>query len=80
MTDLKKPVARKATILLDSRAKARPIDEVVVTLYPNGTIGFRAARTRKTFTLPLATCYRLAIEAQVKADKAEKAKARKGKA
>lgn len=79
MTDLKKPVTRRAVILTDHRVRARDCDEVSVTLHPNGTIGFRAKRGRKEYTLPLATAYKLAIQAQAAADKAEKAKARRAK-
>jgi hypothetical protein len=35
---------------------------LVVTLYPNQTIGLRPARTRKEHIVPLASVYRLAVE------------------
>lgn len=39
-------------------------DEVTVTIYPN-VIAFRPKRCRREYTLPLATVYRLAIEADM---------------
>lgn len=61
MTDLTKPITRRTTLLLDHRRNARNQDRVAVTLFPNGDIGFRAYRSRKTVRLPLATVYFLAI-------------------
>ena len=51
-------------------------EQVVVTLYPGSVIGLRRSRTRKEYTLPLKTVYRLAIEAEADRKKREKAKAR----
>lgn len=46
MTDLLKPVVRKSAVRDVGR-------RVVVTLYPDSTIGFRLERTRKEFSLPI---------------------------
>lgn len=54
MTSLTKPVRRMATGIIR--------EELVITLYPT-RIGIRAKRTRLEYTLPLATVYRLAIDA-----------------
>lgn len=69
MTKLDKPVTRRTPILLDSRETPRPCDHVAVTLYPNGTISFRASGARTSYTLPLSTCYRLAMTAELNAKK-----------
>lgn len=49
---------------------------LVVTLYPNQTIGLRARRTRKEHVVPLAVVYRLAVEATVMAERQRRADAR----
>jgi hypothetical protein len=70
MTDLTKPVSRRATLLTDHRAKARNLDRVSVTLYPNGTIGFRAYKCRREYRLPLAMVYALAMRHEREAERA----------
>ena len=72
MTKLSKAIQRETPILLDNRAEARARDQVVVTLYPNGTLGFRKKRCRREYVLSLAAAYRLAIEVEVRAEKAKK--------
>ena len=66
MTELLKPVRRTATMVRE---------RVVVTLYPGAVIGFRRSRCRREYTLPLAAAYRLAVEADHAARKAEKRQA-----
>jgi len=52
-TELKKPVNRKVS----------NIDRgLIVTLYPGGVLGLRPIRTKRTYTIHLATCYQLAIQ------------------
>ncbi len=72
MTKLKDPVRRTTTIMLDNRAMPRPEDEVTVTLYPAGLIGFRPKRSRKEYTLPFETVYRQAIRAEVQSERVRK--------
>lgn len=55
MTKLSKPVQRSVDGLL-----RKPI---TVILYPGGVLGFREYRSRKVYTLPIITAYKLAIEA-----------------
>jgi hypothetical protein len=76
MTELNKPISRRATLLTDNRTKGRECDQVVVTLYPNATIGFRAKRTRTEYRLPLETAYLMAIKAHEQAERQEKKKRR----
>lgn len=75
MTKLTKPVRRK----IDGIERRG----IVVTLYPNATLGFRAAKTRTEHVVPVSRAYRLAcevtIEAKRKAREKEKAEARKAK-
>lgn len=63
MTNLEKPIRRRTTLLLDNRTRGRRVDQVVVTLYPNGTIGFRPARRRREYIITLSHCYAAAIRA-----------------
>lgn len=77
MTDLTKPVKRRATIILDNRIKERARDKIVVTLYPDGTIGFRPSRCRKEYTVPIVTCYRAALQAHALEVKKQKTEAKK---
>jgi TfoX/Sxy family transcriptional regulator of competence genes len=77
MTELKKPITRRAVILTDHRLRARNCDKVAVTLRPNGTIGFRAHKCRKEYVITLATAYRLAIQATERAEREIKKAARK---
>lgn len=69
-TDLKKPVRR--AVPLDRRG-------VVVSLYPNHTIGLRTKRCKQEYTLPLVRVWRWAIAAHQAAAAEEKRKARGGK-
>jgi hypothetical protein len=45
--------------------------QLVVTLYPRGTIGVRASRLRTEYELPLDFVYELAVRAHVARRKAE---------
>lgn len=61
MTQLKKPVRRRIPIVLDNRREPREQDQINVTLYPNGTTGFRSKRGRHEWRLTLAFCFRMAM-------------------
>ena len=41
MTPLRTPISRKTPIQMDNRRELRDRDQIVVTLYPGGIIGFR---------------------------------------
>lgn len=78
MTPLNKPVSRKSSTLVRDRGKVR---ELVVTLYPNGTIGLRPIKTRHEEITTLDSIYSLAVKQRVAKERAEKLakkKARKG--
>jgi hypothetical protein len=64
MTDLLKPVSRRTTILTDNRIAPRDRDKITVTLHPDGTIGFRAYKSHREYTLPLSVAYKMAIQAE----------------
>jgi hypothetical protein len=66
MTELKKPVSRRTTLLLDNRVSARSRDQITVTLHPDNTIGFRAWKCRREVRLPLSVAYKLAIVNEAK--------------
>ena len=66
-------------LLLDNRVKARPCDTVTITLYPGGIIGFRPARGRTEYRLPLASAYRSAIRCEVEEEKRLKRASKKAK-
>lgn len=61
MTQLKAKVTRSLAGLLRRN--------LIVTLYPGGVLGFRESRSRKEYTLPVVTCYRLAVEAEFRGRK-----------
>jgi len=65
MTELKEKVRRKVSGVLRK--------DLVVTLYPNKTLGLRQLRCKKEFLVPLMSCYNLAIESERAALKREKA-------
>ncbi len=67
MTKLNKPVRRSVDGLL-----RKPI---TVILFPGGVLGFKEHRSRKTYTLPILTAYKLAINAD-RLDKLKKKKAK----
>lgn len=72
MTDLTKKVSRRVALLLDNRLQARNRDNITVTLYPDGTIGFRGYKRRREYRLPLSVAYAMAIKAEAKEELREK--------
>lgn len=78
MTDLTKKITRRVKILTDNRIAARQRDLVAVSLYPDGTIGFRPYKKRREVRLPLGTVYVLAMREAANAERREKARKRKG--
>jgi len=71
MTDLKKPIRRKTNVTC---AQSRPL---VITLYPEGTIGFREAGRRKEFLLPIQAAYVMAVRAEVESRRRERRRQKK---
>lgn len=55
-TKLSKPVKRRWQAL-------------IVTVYPNGTLGLREFRRRQEHVVPLSRCFRLAVEMTIEAEK-----------
>lgn len=74
MTPLKKPVKRRSEAFVRDRGKFRPL---VVTLYPNDTIGLRLAGSRKEEVTALTSVYHLAVKQRVAKEMAEKREKRK---
>ena len=64
-TRLNRPVRRTTQVIVERRR------QLVVTLYPRGTIGMRASRLRTEYELPLDAIYELAVRAHVARRKAE---------
>lgn len=67
MTNLTKPVTRRTRM---------PRGPVSVTLTPDGRIGFRQHRHRKTHWLPLSRVFVWAVEATIADEKRAKREAR----
>lgn len=67
-TALTKPVRRAVPEMAICRGR-----KLVVTLYPNQTIGLRIARTRREHVVPLARVFRLACEVTAEADRLARA-------
>lgn len=74
-TKLEKAVTRVSNELVRDTGKFRPL---VVTLYPNGTIGIRPQGTRREETYPLDAVYHAAMKARVAAERAAKLAKKKG--
>lgn len=74
MTFLHKPVKRLSAASKYSRGKSR---NIVVTLLPSG-LGMRLFGERKTYTLPFADLYPLAVRVALAAQK-EARRSRSGK-
>ena len=64
-TRLTHPVRRTTQVIVERRR------QLVVTLYPRGTIGVRASRLRTEYELPLDFVYELAVRAHVARRRAE---------
>jgi hypothetical protein len=71
MTNLKdsKPIKRKVLINTDNRIEPRPSDYYTMTIYPHGTIGFRANRGRSEITVSISSIYKMAMMAQLRESK-----------
>jgi len=83
MTTLKRPVSRRTTLTLDNRRTARQQDQIVVTMYPDGTdrpamLGFRRSRHKHEYLIPLESCFALAVRAEM-LERAKFKKARRSK-
>ena len=76
MTKLTKKVARESDAAVYERSKYRPI---MVTVEPPDRISFRLKGTQRSYSLPIAMCFRIAVEAEVEARRALKRKAKKNK-
>lgn len=77
MTPLDKPVSRKSYTVVRDRGRVR---ELVVTLYPNGTLGLRPLKTRQEEVLTLESCYHLAVRQRVAKEQAEKKERKRSRA
>lgn len=75
MTSLTKPVTRQTD--LDPRLGRKCAGPCNVTLYPDGSIGFRRPRSRKETLFPLSSVYAMALKAEAVAVRAEKKKGRR---
>ena len=64
MTELYKPVSRRTD--LNPGLGHREAGPVTVTLYPDGTIGFRKLKRRKEVRLPLSNVYSMALKAEAR--------------
>ena len=73
MTNLTKPVKRVSSAQIREVGKLR---DIVVILYPNRTIGFRAKGCKREYHLPIETGYMLAVRAYVVDEKKRKKKER----
>lgn len=76
MTDLNKPIRRRAPNTIRDAGKLR---RLVVTLLPGGTVGLRPEGTRRNEYVSLDACYALAVRQRVNAERSDKARARKAR-
>ena len=74
-TKCNKPVTRICeTALVRDMGKLK---RLVVTIYPNGTLGLRPEKTRREEAVLLTACYGLAIKQRVAKERADKKGKRK---
>lgn len=75
MIAITRPLKRESAAAVHSGGRARMI---IIELRPPGDlVGFRLERTRTTYSLPVAWCYREAVRAEMARQKAERKAARK---
>ncbi len=75
MTLLSKPVRRQTSATVREQGKLR---RLVVTIYPNDTIGLRPSKLLREEIVTMDSVYSLAVKQRVAKEQAEK-KARRGK-
>jgi hypothetical protein len=76
VTALNKPVTRRSDATVRDRGRSR---RIVVTLYPNGTVGLRQEKTRREEIVSLASCWGLAVKQRVAQERADKKKGKVGR-
>ena len=76
MTKLTQPVTRKTDSTVRDRGKVR---NLIVTLFPNNTMGLRPERTRQIEIVTLDSVYSLAVKQRVAKERAEKKQAKKSR-
>lgn len=72
MTDLLKPVSRRTSLRDVGR-------NIIVTLYPDQTIGFRLMRKRTEYRLPIQAAYQIAARIEAERVRKDRIAARKAK-
>ncbi len=75
-TKLTKPVKRLSASIVRDAGKIR---NLVITLYPNDTIGLRPEKTRREEIVTLGSVYALAVRQRAMKEHAEKLAAKKAK-
>lgn len=66
MTKLSKPVSRMSEAVVRDSGKLK---RLVITIYPNDTIGLRPEKTRREETVTLGAVYSLAVKQRVNAER-----------
>lgn len=68
MTKLSKPVSRMSEATVRDSGKLK---RLVITIYPNDTVGLRPEKTRREETVTLGAVYSLAVKQRVNAERIE---------
>ncbi len=76
MTKLTKPVRRLSDAVVRDAGR---IKQLVITIYPNDTIGLRPAKTRREERVTLREVYDFAVRQRVREEMLVKASQKKGK-
>lgn len=76
MTPLNTKVRRKTTVTVRDGGKTR---DLIVTIYPGGTLGLRPWMTRREEFISLAACYDKAVKNRVLTERREKLEAKKAR-
>lgn len=76
MTALNKPVTRRSDATVRDGKRPR---RIVVTLYPNGTLGLRPEKTRREEVVSLAAVWSIGVKQRVATERAASKTARKSR-
>lgn len=76
MTPLNTKVVRKTDVVVRDGGKLR---DLIVTIYPGGTLGLRPSKTRREEVISLAACYDKAVKNRILKAQREKLEAKKAR-
>lgn len=76
MTTIKSPVRRKSDAVVRDQGKLR---RLVITIYPNDTIGVRPEKTRREEIVSIEAVYSLGVKQRLASERATKIREKKAR-